>query len=89
MRLRGPPPGVDNYSSMTLSLPLMGTHMCVPSKAIPTPVLVSKPPMVAPVGDSSLRLLMLFRTHMFAPSKAIPPGFDPTWKGPIFAPVGS
>jgi hypothetical protein len=46
------------YSSVTLLLSLLATHICAPSNAIPCGRLpTAKVPSVAPVGDSLVTLL--------------------------------
>ena len=54
--------------------------MFVPSNAIPSGLMpTAYVPSVAPLGDSSVTLLLPeLTTHMFAPSNAIPCGLMPT-----------
>src|SRR5580692_3746670 len=64
------------YSSVMVSSPWasLATHMCAPSKAIPSGLVsATKEPSVAPAGDSSVTPppLAVLATHMFVPSNAI------------------
>ena len=76
-------------SSVTSPLPLLATHMFVPSNAIPHgPAPATKVPSAAPAGDSSVTLPSpRSATHMLVPSNAIPNGW-PTAKAPSGPQVG-